>query len=217
MTSIDTTPRSGADTFARYAMLASAFIAPLALGASLLLAPFPVTAADQTYVQSFVDSIDSYPMWSWFAAFFAILLIPGIFGVSRVARRGRPTLGLIGMILAFTTALPSPGNSDDLIYAAAKSGVDVPTITKMWNYELPTSFLGMLFFLGLVGFVLLGVAALLGRTAPAWAAIVLIVAPFTVPIAWLAGLPNSAAALAWVLMAVGMGGVALGLLKEPVR
>lgn len=215
MTSIETTPRTGADTFARYAMIASAFLAPLSIAVSLFLAPFAVTAEGAAYVQSFVDNIGSYPLTTWWGAIFAILLIPALYGVSSVARKGRATLGFIGMILAFTLALPSPGNSDDLIYAAAKSGVDVPTIAKMWDYELPTSPLGSLFFAGLLGLVLLGVAALLGKTAPSWAAIVLIVAPFTVPVAWFTGLPNTIAAGAWVLMAIGMGGVSLGLLRQP--
>lgn len=214
MTTIDTTPRSGADTFARNAMVASAFIAPLALAAGLFLAPNQVTAEGQAYVQGFVDNIDSYPMMTWIGGIFAVLAIPAIYGVSKVARRGRSTLGLIGMILAFTLAIPAPGNSDDLIYAAAKSGVDVPTITKMWNYELPTSILGLAFFLGLLGLVLIGVAALIGKTAPTWAAITLIVAPFLVPIAWFAVLPNALAAGAWVVLAVGMGGVSLGLLRD---
>ncbi|MEV4163951.1 hypothetical protein [Nonomuraea dietziae] len=217
MTSLDTTPRSGADTFARYAMLASAVIAPLTLGLALLLAPGDITAEGAAYVGGFIAEADSYPASAWLSALSAITIIPGALAVARVARAARPALGLVAMILAFVMIVPVGGNSDDVLYAGVQAGVDPATLTKIYTVygeSLPTSIFGMSFFLGLLGFLLLGVAALLGRTAPRWAAITLIVAPVLVPVPWFAGLGDLAAGGAWLLMAIGMGGVALGLLND---
>ncbi|MFI6477686.1 hypothetical protein ACIBH1_07140 [Nonomuraea sp. NPDC050663] len=217
MTSLDTTSRSGADTFARYAMVASAFLMPLLFVLLLVTAPPGVTEEGQPYVQNFYDNLGSYPMQSWISALAMVLTVPALFGVARVARAGRPALGLVGMIMAFSLALPLSGNTDDTLYAASKAGLDVTTATRLYNAEmndLPTSPLGLVWFAGLLGLVILGVAVLLGRTGPAWAAITLIVAPFLVPVAWFAGLGNVFAAIAWAALAAGMGGVSLGLLKR---
>ncbi|WP_327086221.1 hypothetical protein OIE66_28270 [Nonomuraea sp. NBC_01738] len=218
MTSLDTTPRSGADTFARYAMILSAVVSPLTIALSLLLSPSASTADSAAYVKQFGGALDSWATWSWISALGAITLIPGLYAISRVGRRGRPTLGLVGMILAFFMALPLTGNTDDVLYVMLKNGVDVGTATKIYDglsNDTPTGILGFGFFLGLLGVLLLGVAALLGKSAPAWAAVALIVGPVLVPIAWLAALPATVAAVAWLVMTVGMGGVSLGLLTEP--
>jgi hypothetical protein len=200
-------------------MVASAFISPLFLALALLLAPFNVTLEGEDYVKDFAANIDSYggPGY-WLTGISAFTLIPAIFAVSKVARWGKRTLGLVGMILAFILAIPIQGNTDDVTYAALKSGLDVPTTAKLadtYNTDLPSSALGWSFLLALIGLILLGVAALIGKSAPAWAAIALIVAPVLVPIAWIASLGNVAAGAAWLVLAVGMGGVALSLLKEP--
>ncbi|MEO3857613.1 hypothetical protein [Acrocarpospora sp. B8E8] len=214
MTSLDTTSRSGTDTFARYAMVAGAFLAPLLLAISLLLSPIAPGVEGDAYVREFGANIDSYPTAVWLGALSSILLIPGMFGAAKVVRAGKPALGLAGLILAFVLALPVGGNTDDVIYAALKSGIDPASTVKLVDtYEngLPSSALGFSFFLGLLGLVLLGVAALTGRTAPVWAGVALIVAPILIPVAWFAALPTIAAAVPWALLAIGLGGVALPL------
>ncbi|MEV0587945.1 hypothetical protein [Nonomuraea sp. NPDC050310] len=220
MTGLATTPRSGADTFARYAMIACAFVSPLTILAGLLLSPIQATAEGQAYVQALVDHAGSYPATAWLAALGALTIIPALLAVSKVARAGRPVLGLVGTILAFSLAVPISTDSDDLIYAAHKAGLDVPTITRIEQVYvdgLPTSPLGMLWFAAMLGLLLLGLAALLGRSAPAWAAIALVIAPVLVPLPWILGLSTLLAAVPWAIMVAGMGGVALALLKEPVR
>ncbi|GIH24448.1 hypothetical protein Aph01nite_27580 [Acrocarpospora phusangensis] len=219
MTSLDTTPRSGADTFARYAMVAGAFLSPLLIALALLLSPIPIGVEGEPYVQEFAAAVDSYPTSAWLGALSAVLLVPGLLGAARVARSGKPVLGLAGLILAFTLALPT-GNSDDVIYAALKSGVDQATTVRLLDaYEnaLPTSVLGASFFLGLIGAVLLGIAVLLGRSAPVWAGATLAVAPILIPVAWFAGLPTIAAVIPWALFAIGLGGVTLPLLGDRRR
>lgn len=216
MTSTQATPRTGADTFTRYATIACAVISPLAIALSLLLAS-TTTAEGRAYVQQFADNQASYPMWAWISALSAITLIPALLGLGRVVRPAKPTLGLVGLILAFIMALPISGNSDDVLYAALKSGLDVDTTTKLYtalSNDVPTAPLGLLWFAGLIGLVVLGVAALLGRSAPGWAAVTLIVAPILIPIPWFAGLPTTVAALPWLLMTAAFGGVTLGLLRD---
>ncbi|MGI5281859.1 hypothetical protein ACQEVF_00875 [Nonomuraea polychroma] len=211
MTTVETPPATAG--FTRYAMITCAVVAPLMLALSLLFAPFATTAEGEPYIRGLVANLDSYPLWSWVSVLSFATFIPAIFAVSTVARSGRPVLGLVGMILAFILALPVGANTDDVIYAAAKARLDVPTTNRLiteLNEGLPTSLLGFTFFVSLLGFVLLGIAAL-SSAAPKWAAIAMIVAPFLIPIAWIAQLGNLAAGAAWLVFAVASGGIALAL------
>jgi hypothetical protein len=216
MTSLDTTSRSGTDTFARYAMVAGAFLAPLLIAISLLLSPIPPGVEGDDYVREFAAGIDSYPTAVWLGVLSSILLIPGMFGAAKVARAGKPVLGFVAMVLAFVMALPIAGNTDDVTYAALKSGIDPAGTVKLvdtFENGLPSSALGFSFFLGLIGLALLGVAALMGRSAPVWAGVALTIAPILVPVAWFASLPTIAAVIPWTLLALGLGGVTLPLVS----
>lgn len=211
MTTVQTPPATAG--FTRSAMIVCAFAAPLGLALSLMFAPNDATAEGEAYIRSFAANLGSYPLWSWISVLSFAAVIPMIFAVSKVARSGRPVLGLVGMILAFILALPFSVNTDDVIYAATKIGLDVPTTNRLVteiNEGLPTSALGFLFFASLLGFVLLGIAAL-RSAAPKWAAITMIVAPFLIPVAWFAQLGNVAAGAAWLLFAAAAGGIALAL------
>ncbi|MEV0229271.1 hypothetical protein [Nonomuraea sp. NPDC050786] len=211
MTTVETTPATTG--FTRNAMIACAIVSPLAVAAALLFAPFDATTEGEPYIRGLLAHLDSYPLWRWVGALGTATLIPAVFAVSKVARSGRPVLGLVGMVLAFILALPFGMNDDDVIYAAAKAGLDVPTTNRLVT-ELsdgaPTAVLGFGFFLALLGFVLLGVAAL-RSAAPKWASIAMIVAPFLIPVAWLAQLPNAAAGAAWLVFTAASGGIALAL------
>ncbi|NUO98106.1 MAG: hypothetical protein HOV97_17125 [Nonomuraea sp.] len=214
-------PPTTADAFARHAMIACAVVSPLALAVPLLLAPYDSTLEGEPYIRGMLAHLDAYTLWSWVGAFGALTLIPAIFAVAKVARSGRPALGMTGMILAFLLAMPFSLTSDDAIYAAARTGLDVPTTNKLVTHmsETPTAILGFTFFLALIGFVLLGVAAL-RSDAPKWAAVAMIVAPFLVPVAWIAQLGNVAAAVAWIVFAAASGGIASALpspLSRPVE
>lgn len=205
-------PPTTADAFARYAMIACAVVSPVAVAVPLLIAPFDSTLEGEPYIRGMLAHLDAYMLWRWIGALGTLTLIPAIFAVSKVARAGRPALGMTGMILAFLMAMPFSLTSDDAIYAAAKTGLDVPTTNKLVTHmgETPTSVLGFTFFLALIGFVLLGVAAL-RSAAPKWAAVTMIVAPFLIPVAWIAQLGNLAAAAAWIVFAAASAGIASAL------
>ncbi|MEV0993513.1 hypothetical protein [Nonomuraea sp. NPDC050202] len=210
MTTVDTP--SVTSRFTRTAMIACAVAAPLLIALSLLLTPFQATLEGEPYVRAFTAHLDAYALPSWLGLLSFAALIPGLLAVSRVARSGRPVLGLIGMILAFILTLPTV-DTDDVIYAAARVGLDAATTNQLITEVgegAPTAAAGFGFFPALLGLVLLGVAALAGA-APKWAAIALIVAPFLIPVAWFAQISNAAAAAAWIVLAAGMGGVSLAL------
>ncbi|MGW3343857.1 hypothetical protein ACWDA3_11160 [Nonomuraea rubra] len=210
MTTVDTP--SVTSGFTRTAMVACAVAAPLLIALSLLLTPFQATLEGEAYVRAFTARLDAYALPSWLSLLSFAALIPGLLAVSRVARSGRPVLGLVGMILAFILVLPSV-DTDDVIYAAARAGLDAATTNRLvveLSEGLPTAVAGFGFFPALLGLVLLGVAAL-SSAAPRWAAIALIVAPFLIPVAWFAQLSNAAAAAAWIILAAGLGGVSLAL------
>ena len=218
MTSVPSANRSSTETFTRYAMVAAAIIYPLFLAIALFLAPFDATKSGQDYVQGFADHIGDYggPTF-WLSALSVFALIPALFAVSKVARAGKPVLGLVGMIMALLLAIPTSGNTDDVIYSALKNNVDVKTVAaimKTLEEDSPSGMLGFIFLPGLIGLFLLGLAALLGKTAPVWASIVLMVAPLLIPVPWFAGLGVALAAVTWLILAVGMGGVAFALVNK---
>jgi hypothetical protein len=218
MTTVSDANTSSTETFTRYAMVAAAILFPLCTAIALFLAPFDVTKSGQDYVQGFADHIDDYGgIAYWIAGISLFAAIPALFAISKVARAGKPVLGLIGMILAFLLVIPVQGNTDDVIYAALKSNLDVKAVTalmKSLEEDVPSAPLTIIFLPGLVGVLLLGLAALLGKTAPMWASITLIVAPVLIPVPWFAGLGAAFAALTWLILTVGMGGVALALLPK---
>ncbi|WP_143591101.1 hypothetical protein [Thermoactinospora rubra] len=206
-------PRSGVDTFARNFMVAAAFAGPAVMAVALMTSPLPTTTEGEAYVRAFAANLDAYAWSSWvFLAAFPLILA-GLLAAARVARQGKPVLGLVGLVLAFLMMIPS-ASIDDTLYSALKSGVDVATATKMYSTPAPTAIVGELFPLALIGFLLIGVAALLGKTAPTWGAIALIVGPILVPIPWITGMSTVVAGAAWLVMAAGLGGVALGLLRR---
>ncbi|WP_214326742.1 hypothetical protein [Nonomuraea sediminis] len=216
MTTLDTAPSTGADTFARFAMITCAVVSPLVVALTLVIDPIKATAEGEPLVKDFAAHLDSFSTSSYLSLLSAVTLIPAIFAISKVGRAGKPVLGLVGMILAFILVIPFTPDSSSTIYAALKSGLDTQATAKLLDTMengLPTSVFGFTFFPGLLGIVLLGVAALLGKSAPAWSAILLLVAPFLIPVAWLAGLSNLVAAVAWLVMTAAMGSVALALPK----
>lgn len=210
MTTVETSATTAG--FTRVAMIACAVLSPLLVALSLLFAPFQSTLDGEPYIRAFTAHLGSYPLWSWVGVVSSAALIPALLAVGQVARSGRPVLGLAGMILAFILPLPVI-DTDEVIYAASRIGLDAPTTNKLiteLNEGLPTAILGFTFFLGLIGLVLMGVAALSSAT-PKWAAVAMIVAPFLIPVAWLAQLSNMVAGAAWLILTAGMGGLALAL------
>lgn len=220
MTTNPTSETAGAATFARYGLAACAVAFPVLFLLALLLSPFDddLTAEGREYVEQFTDDVDAYlpSLWMWTLAM--IVAIPALLAVGRVARSRAPMLGLVGLILGFFFVLPTGIDTDSVIYASLKAGLDVDTTTALVDSmedRLPVAMLSVTWFLGLIGLILLGVAILRGKSAPIWAGIALIVGPIAIPLSFFSGVA-AALVVAWAVLGIGFVGCAWVLFRQPV-
>lgn len=219
MTDLQGTARASAtQTFARYGLAACAVLYGLLTVLALVIQPaIDYTAEGGDYVQAFSANIDAMTpsLWIWPALIF--VGVPALLAVGRVARSQAPAIGLVGLILGFGVVLPSGLELDEVTYAAIKSGLDVEsTVALLQSVEqnVPSSNYSILWFPGLVGLLLLGVAMLRGRSVPKWVGISLIIAPIAIPVTYFSGI-SMALIAAWMVLAAGFIGAAFVLVRRP--
>ncbi|OXM72385.1 MULTISPECIES: hypothetical protein [Amycolatopsis] len=217
MVAVHTGPRSGLalPPVARYLMGASAVLAPLLVAVSLALDLDIAGTSNTAIAQRMAADPDGYPATAWLAAVSTLLWVPAVLTAGRVARRNAPTLGLAGTVLAFGAALPVGLDTEALAYVALKSGVPVSTTVTMMDTaeDIPSGILGFVFFAGLAGLILLGVAIVRGHAAPVWAGAALILAAVAIPVSWFSG-SGIAALVAWLVLAAGFAGCAQALITQ---
>jgi hypothetical protein len=146
----------------------------------------------------------------------AVLMLPAMLYLMRLARKGSPRLAVSGGVLAFAgwlAGLLGLGASDVVFYHAARAhdhAAAVRLITAV-NDDRATSVLLGVFLVGhLLGMLILGVALWRSRVVPMWAAVLVGLAPLGHLFVHSAGrVPN---AVAYALMTAGMGAAALSLL-----
>lgn len=200
---------------ARYALVASAELAPALTAIGLLLDPEIIGLSGNDMVRHLSQHLDEYAVQSWLAPVVAVLWIPAILTIGRVARTAAPTLGLAGLVLAFGLALPIGPDSYELAYVGLSSGLDTESTYRLLvaAESLPAAMLGWAGLLGILGILVLGVAILRGKSAPPWTAIALIVGALAIPVTWISS-SAIAGVTAWVLITIGFGGVAHALLPN---
>ncbi|MPY81029.1 MAG: hypothetical protein GEV04_21875 [Actinophytocola sp.] len=197
---------------ARVAMAACAVLAPLSVLAGVLVHPADIGTEDRAAVEQFAANLGDYPPVAWLHAAGLILWLPALLALGRVARPQAPRLGLAGLILALALAIPT-FDYDGLTYVALDAGLDVDTVTALVTAasSLPAGILDLLFFAGLIGLILLGVAVLRGQSAPSWAGLALIVAPLAIPVSWFSG-SLAAFIAAWSVLLIGFAGCGYALI-----
>jgi hypothetical protein len=205
--------------FARYGLAAVMVIAPLTQVVFLLTQPWPVDSDD--YVRDVSAHTGGYVAMAWLGLVAAMTLAPAVIGVGVVAMRGAPLLGLVGMVLAVPGMLNPDGNPSDIIYTGARAGVPQKAVKDMLDRlgELPaTGPFGFWAFAVAfaVGGLVLGVALLVGRSAPIWAAIALILTPLTALVGSFVNLGGAVATIGWAVATVGFTGCAIALVNPRV-
>jgi hypothetical protein len=189
-------------------------IAPLTQVVFLLTQPWPLDSGD--YVRDVSAHTGGYAAVAWLGVLGAMTLAPAVIGVGVVAMRGAPLLGLVGMVLAVPGLLNADGNPSDIIYAGARAGVPQQMVKDMLDRlgELPaTGRFGFWAFAVAfaVGGLVLGVALLVGRSAPIWAAIALILTPLTALVGSFVDLGGVVGVIGWAVATVGFAGCAITL------
>jgi hypothetical protein len=147
----------------------------------------------------------------------AVLMVPAMLYLMRLARKGSPRLAVSGGALAFAgwlAGLLGVGASDVLFYHAARAhdhAAAVSLLTAVTHDAATVVLLGVFLVCHLLGMLLLGVALWRSRAVPRWGAVLVGVAPTGQLFVHSAGrVPN---AVAYGLMAAGMGAAALSLLR----
>lgn len=217
-TTFETDPQTRLPMAARNAMAACAVLAPLLTIAAIALDPVDAGLEGSDAVRALEANLDAFILPSWLYALSTFLWIPALLMVGRVARATAPALGLTGLILAFGLAIPVGPDPYDLAFIGLKSGLDVDATFAVVEAadNLPSAVLGFSWLLGLIGLVVLGIAILRGKSAPAWSGIALIIAPVAMPLSWFA-VSEVALLATWAVLTVGFAGCALAFLSQPAR
>jgi hypothetical protein len=147
----------------------------------------------------------------------AVLMLPAMLYLMRLARKGSPRLALSGGVLAFAgwlAGLLGLGASDVIFYHAARADDHAAAVSLLTavTHDAATSVLLGVFLVGhLLGMLILGVALWRSRAVPLWGAVLVGLAPIGHLFVHSAGrVPN---AVAYALMTAGMGAAALSLLR----
>jgi hypothetical protein len=206
--------------FGRYGLSVVMVIAPFTQVVFLLTQPWPLDSDD--YVRDVSAHTGGYVAMAWLGLVGALTLAPAVIGVGVVAMRRAPLLGLVGMVLAVPGVLNPDGNPGDIIYTGARAGVPQKTVNDMLDRlgELPATgrfgFWAFAFAFAIGGLVL-GVALLVGRSAPIWAATALILTTLTALVGSFVDLGGVVGVIGWAVATVGFTGCAIALVgpREP--
>ncbi|GHE75595.1 hypothetical protein GCM10017786_00380 [Amycolatopsis deserti] len=217
MVAVNTEPRSGLylPPVARYLMGAGAVLAPLLVAVGVALNLDIAGTTNTAIAQQVADNLGDYRTQAWLTAVSALLWVPAVLTAGRVARWNSPRLGLTGTVLAFGMAIPIGLDTEALAYVALKNGVPMPVTVAMMDTadNTPHWSVFFVFFAGLIGLILLGVAILRGHAAPPWAGVALILAAVAVPVSWFAG-SGIAVLVSWLVLAAGFAGCAQALITH---
>jgi hypothetical protein len=186
----------------------------LALGASILISPYPVAAAFSDVLAGVAADPGREQLSLWLGLVFTFSVIPSTFALAWVSRRRAPRLAFVGGLLTligFTTGfnLPGPGGAALVTVRKALDHEQVAAIAnRVWQQPIVSVSLVVFLTCMSVGLLLLAVALWRSRATPRWAPLALGV---SVPLHLLGLGGNVGAAASWVLTAVACVGVARAL------
>ena len=198
----------------------AALILPIGPAAIALLRYFlPYDTVDDvpTIVNKIVDNLERSSLVIWLGYIGILTLVPGVYAVGRLTRRGAPWMTAIALFLVVPgyLSLPWTASSDLFTWSAGTAGLDVGSITKAVDVTHGSMNLaGAVFVVGhVVGTVLLGIAMWRSRIVARWAAVAVMVSQ---PIHFVAAIivPNHTLDLfGWGLQAAGFAAVGWAILR----
>jgi hypothetical protein len=186
-------------------------IGPAAVALLRYFLPYNTTDDVPTIVNKIVNNLDrsSFVLWLGYLAF--LTLVPGVYFVGRLTRRGTPRLTAVAVVLMLAgyLSLPWTASSDAFVWSAGTAGLDPASIAKAAGVTHGSmSLAGFAFVIGhVLGTVLLGIAMWRAHVGPRWAAIAVIVSQ---PIHFVAAVIVSSHPLdlvGWGLQAAGFAAV----------
>lgn len=199
--------------FRRLAGAACLVAAPLLVTIATVVAPWANSDRLAETIRLYGEHRDALEVADLLFLAGLLLLIPALLAAMRLLRRGAPVLSLVGGSLAIAGAAAAIGllGSDQILV-----GLTDPSIRAQAGVALDERtgwILGVMFGTFLIGhalgLVLLGVAALRSRVAPAWAGAALIAAVPVEILAYAAFDAKVVAVAAWVLLLAGFAALAV--------
>ncbi len=198
------------------------------VGACLILGPavlvvvellHPAQDDDAAGLLANVSESTTAQYWAHALALISIaLVIPAVLGLVHMTRTGRPVLAHAGGVLAIVglVAFSAIVGTEFVVWQAAKNP-DTAAMTELIDQTLQSSGFVPLYLAGLafpLGFLVLGIALQLTRTAPAWSSAALGVAPAVMIINEIAIGPKWLTVASAVVLLLGAGSIGRGLLTE---
>ena len=196
-----------------------------------VIAPLPMIAKGIYYLltpvggdTNFRDTVAAYEAnktlvtnLRWFDAVFLLLLIPAIYAVAWVSRRGAPRLTTAGAFISLLGCLAGFGLTGGVAtpeLLTVMNNLDVDTMSRIYDAAQTDpigGIAGLLFIIGIVfGLGLLGAALWRSRAVPAWMGIALMFGGITHPF-----IPHQIGqGVGLFIAAVGFAGATLVLLRQ---
>ena len=196
-----------------------------------VIAPLPMIAKGIHYLLSpvggdtnFRDTVAAYEAHRslvinlrWFDAVFLLLLIPAIYAVAWVSRRGAPRLTTAGAFISLLGCLAGFGLTGGVAtpeLLTVMNNLDVDTMSRIYDAAQTDpigGIAGLLFIIGIVfGLGLLGAALWRSRAVPAWMGIAIMVGGITHPF-----IPHQIGqGIGLFIAAAGFAGATLVLLRQ---
>ncbi|MGZ0152757.1 hypothetical protein ACXJJ3_37260 [Kribbella sp. WER1] len=137
-------------------------VGPAAVAALRFLLPYNTADDSSTIVNKIVNNLDRSSLVIWLAYVAFLTLVPGVYFVGRLTRRGTPWLTGVALCLMVPgyLSLPWTASSDVFTWAAGTAGIDQASITKVAEVSHGSmNVAGLVFVVGhVLGTVLLGIA-----------------------------------------------------------
>lgn len=198
-------------------------------GAAMVLAPLVIVVAEVLHARFEMDAgkqlaVVAEHTGRWYAAHILVLIalalaVPAFLGLARIARRHRPVLAHIGLLLFVPglVALAAVAGTEFVLWQMAQPEAQraemVALAERVWEGEGLAPIFGVLLFFPMAWFVI-GIALYVSRAVPTWAAALIAVSqPLGFGIEF-AGGPKGPAVAAQVLFVVGLVPVGLRVLRQ---
>ncbi len=197
-------------------------LGPIAVAVLRYVLPYATTDEPGAMVKKVIEHPGTQSAVVWLAFVAVLTLVPAVFALARLTRRGAPRLTAAAVLLAVPgfLSLGWLAGSDQLLWAGAQANVGPAPLTSMVSAVHTTSDVAaVVFVLGhVVGTVLIGVAMWVSRSVPRWAAVVTMVSQ---PLHFVAAVILASPTLdlaAWGMTAAGFtaGAVAIWRLHDDV-
>ena len=203
----------------RLAGAALALTGPAAIALLRLLMPYDTADTLAAIAAKVVADHGDKSLLLWLGFVGVLTLVPGLVLVVRPLWFGARRLTTVSLLLLVPAYL-SLGwvtAADLLLWTGAREGLDVATITRLYQATHPTADVAIALFVAghVLGTVLLGIAMFRSGAVPRWAAVLTVVSQ---PVHFIAAVIITSHPLdfaAWTMNAIGFAASALALPKTP--